>query len=42
MKFTTAGESHGKAIVGIIEGLPANVNIDINFIKPIAAWRRYS
>ena len=40
MKFTTAGESHGKAIVGIIEGLPANVNIDINFINEYLALRQ--
>ena len=28
MKLTTAGESHGKALVGIIEGLPSNLQLD--------------
>ncbi len=28
MKLTTAGESHGKALVAIIEGLPAHLQID--------------
>ncbi len=28
MKLTTAGESHGKALVAIIEGLPAHLEID--------------
>ena len=28
MKLTTAGESHGKALVAIIEGLPAHLAID--------------
>ena len=29
MKLTTAGESHGKALVAIIEGLPAHLKIDL-------------
>ena len=29
MRLTTAGESHGRALVGIIEGLPANLAIDV-------------
>lgn len=28
MKLTTAGESHGKALVAIVEGLPAHLKID--------------
>lgn len=28
MKLTTAGESHGKALVAVIEGLPAHLHID--------------
>jgi chorismate synthase len=28
-KFTTAGESHGKALVAIVEGIPAGLPIDI-------------
>jgi len=34
LRFLTAGESHGPALVGIIEGLPAGLKIDeekINF-----------
>ncbi len=31
--FTTAGESHGKALVAIIEGLPAGLNIDVEQIN---------
>ena len=27
MRWLTAGESHGPALVGILEGLPANVSI---------------
>ena len=29
MKLTTAGESHGKALIGIIEGLPAGLKITV-------------
>jgi chorismate synthase len=32
-KLTTFGESHGTAIGGIIEGLPANVSIDLNLVQ---------
>ncbi len=28
MKLTTAGESHGKALIAIIEGLPAHLKVD--------------
>ena len=38
-KFTTAGESHGKALVAIIEGLPAGLEIDIEKINH-ELWRR--
>lgn len=31
--FVTAGESHGKGLVAIIEGLPAGLAIDIDFIN---------
>ncbi len=33
LTYLTAGESHGKALTAIIEGLPANLNIDIKFIN---------
>ena len=32
-RFLTAGESHGKCLTAIIEGLPAGIDIDINFIN---------
>lgn len=38
-KFTTAGESHGKALVAIVEGLPAGLAIDIAKIDH-ELWRR--
>ncbi len=28
-RYTTAGESHGKALVAIVEGLPAGLEIDV-------------
>jgi chorismate synthase len=38
-KFTTAGESHGKALVVIVEGLPAGLPIDVARIDH-ELWRR--
>src|SRR5215213_504890 len=38
-KFTTAGESHGKALVAIVEGLPSGLKIDISKINH-ELWRR--
>ncbi len=38
-RFTTAGESHGKALVAIVEGLPAGLPIDIEQINH-DLWRR--
>lgn len=38
-KFTTAGESHGKALVAIVEGLPADLPIDAEKINH-ELWRR--
>lgn len=32
-KLTTFGESHGKAIGGIIDGCPAGIELDFNFIQ---------
>ncbi len=40
MKLVTAGESHGKALVGIIEGLPSNLEIDIEEINRKLALRQ--
>jgi chorismate synthase len=38
-RFTTAGESHGKALVAIVEGLPAGLPIDIDQLNH-ELWRR--
>lgn len=40
MKLTTAGESHGKALIGIIEGLPSNLEIDVEEINYYLALRQ--
>ncbi len=40
MKLTTAGESHGKGLVGIIEGLPSNLELDIDNINYYLALRQ--
>lgn len=32
-RFLTAGESHGKCLTAIIEGVPAGITIDIDFIN---------
>src|SRR5215813_8800493 len=39
LKFTTAGESHGKGLVAIIEGLPAGLGVDTAYINH-ELWRR--
>lgn len=38
-KFTTAGESHGKGLVAIVEGVPAGLPIDVAAIDH-ELWRR--
>src|SRR5256885_16127008 len=38
-RFTTAGESHGRALVAIVEGLPAGLTIEIDQINH-ELWRR--
>ena len=40
MKLTTAGESHGKTLVGIIEGLPSNLQLDFSKINEDLALRQ--
>ena len=32
LSYRTAGESHGQALIALVEGLPANVAIDLDFI----------
>ena len=33
LRYLTAGESHGKCLIGIIEGFPSNVPIDVDKIN---------
>lgn len=40
MRFLTAGESHGEALVGIIEGLPSGLKVDKKFIDDMLAYRQ--
>jgi len=39
IRFLTAGESHGSGLTAIIEGLPANVPVDIDLVNH-ELWRR--
>jgi len=39
-RFLTAGESHGKCLTAIIEGVPAGIEIDIDFINGELARRQ--
>ncbi len=39
IRYLTAGESHGQALVGIIEGMPAGVSISADYINH-QLWRR--
>ncbi len=40
-RFTTAGESHGRALVAVIEGLPAGVPVDVEQINRELARRQW-
>src|SRR5881396_4076042 len=33
LRFVTSGESHGKGLIGVLEGLPAGLSIDLDFIN---------
>ena len=39
-RFLTSGESHGKCLNAIIEGVPAGINIDVDFINTELAKRQ--
>jgi len=32
-RLTSFGESHGAAIGGVIDGMPAGIEVDMNFIQ---------
>jgi chorismate synthase len=38
--LTTFGESHGKAVGGVLDGFPSNITIDLNFIQSELNRRR--
>lgn len=38
--LTTFGESHGEAIGGVVDGMPAGIDIDIDFIQEELNKRR--
>ena len=40
MRLTTAGESHGRGIVAVLEGLPSNLRIDTDEINRYLALRQ--
>jgi chorismate synthase len=39
IRFSTAGESHGEALIALISGLPAGVPVDLEFVNR-ELWRR--
>lgn len=39
IRYLTAGESHGKALIGIVEGIPAGVELNSDYIN-YQLWRR--
>lgn len=40
LRYLTAGESHGKALIGIIEGMPAGLSLSVSDIQPELARRK--
>ena len=38
--ITTYGESHGAAVGGIVDGMPAGIDIDMDFVQAELARRR--
>ncbi len=39
IRFSTAGESHGEALIALVSGLPAGIPVDLEFINR-ELWRR--
>jgi chorismate synthase len=39
IRFSTAGESHGEALIAMVSGLPAGVPVDLDFVNR-ELWRR--
>ncbi|MGH7682955.1 MAG: chorismate synthase, partial [Vulcanimicrobiaceae bacterium] len=40
LRYLTAGESHGAALVGIIEGIPAGLALDAAYLHGEAKRRK--
>ena len=40
LKYITTGESHGKCLIAVVEGLPAGLRIDIETINGELARRQ--
>ena len=38
LKFTTWGESHGEAIGCVVDGFPANIPVDLKYIKVVGIF----
>ena len=41
IKFLTAGESHGKALIGIIQGIPSGLEISSDYINTELSRRQH-
>jgi chorismate synthase len=39
IRYSTAGESHGEALIALVSGLPAGVSVDLDFVNR-ELWRR--
>ena len=39
IRFSTAGESHGEALIALVQGMPAGVPVDLEFVNR-DLWRR--
>jgi chorismate synthase len=39
IRFSTAGESHGEALIALVSGMPAGVPINLDFVNH-ELWRR--
>ena len=39
IRFSTAGESHGEALIALVSGIPAGVPVDLDFVNR-ELWRR--
>src|SRR3974390_1150203 len=39
LRFSTAGESHGEALIALLSGMPAGLGVDLDFVNR-ELWRR--